>query len=208
MATQPPTPIESLSSILDETLQGDPEVTVGELADRVARRGFGVFMIVLALPTMIPILPPGSAATIGLLYVILSVQMLIGWERPWLPPGVRHYRLSPSLLESLHRRGIPFLRRVERFSRPRPILLDERIIARIVAVAVFLLGVVLFSPLPFFNTIPALTVLVLGVGLLNRDGVFILAGMLMAAVVLSVVAFSAGTLYALAHWLVERLSGR
>lgn len=208
MAIEPPTQLKPLSSILEETLRADPEVTVGELTDRVARRAFGLLMIVLALPTMIPILPPGSAATIGLLYIILSVQMLIGLEHPWLPAGVRHYRLSTRMLESLQRRGIPFLHRVERFSRPRPILLDERIVTRIVAVVVFLLGIVLFSPLPFFNTIPALTVLVLGVGLLNRDGIFVVAGLIMATTVLAVVAFGAGTLVALANWLLERLRGR
>lgn len=200
--------IKPLSAILEETLRAHPEVTVGELEDRVARRGFGLFLVVLALPTMIPILPPGSAATIGLLYIILSVQMLIGLDRPWLPARLRHYRLSSRVLESLHRRGVPFLRKVERFSRPRPLWLDERIVTRIVAVAVLLLGIVLFSPLPFFNTIPALTVLVLGVGLLNRDAIFMLAGLIMAAAVLSAVAFGAGTLYALANWLLERLRGR
>lgn len=208
MAIEPSAQVKSLSSILEDTLHADPEVTVGELTDRVARRGFGLLMIVLALPTMISILPPGSAATIGLLYVILSVQMLFGLERPWLPARVRHYRLRTRVLESLQRRGIPFLQRVERFSRPRPLLLDERIVTRIVAVVVFLLGIVLFSPLPFFNTIPALTVLVLGVGLLNRDAIFVVAGLVMALVVLSVVAFGAGTLYALASWLLERLRGR
>src|SRR2546430_3512509 len=75
---------EPLSAIIAEML-GSQVVTVGEVADRVAQRGFGLIMIVLALPTMIPVLPPGSAALIGLLYILLAAQMLIGQQRPWLP---------------------------------------------------------------------------------------------------------------------------
>ncbi|MBI2201912.1 MAG: exopolysaccharide biosynthesis protein, partial [Armatimonadetes bacterium] len=59
--------VKPLSGILEDLLREDESVTVGEITDRVARRGFGLFMIVLALPTLIPVLPPGSAATIGLL---------------------------------------------------------------------------------------------------------------------------------------------
>lgn len=196
--------VKPLSAILEEALEADRAVTLGEIADRAARRGFGLLMIMLALPTLIPILPPGSAAAIGLLYVTLSAQMLVGLERPWLPDRVRAYALSARTVAALRTRGVPFLQRIERFSRPRPILLDDRIVTRVVAAAVLVLGVILFSPLPFLNTLPALAVLILGVGLLNRDGVFVLGGLLLAAGVIAAVVFGAGTLYALFTWLVNR----
>lgn len=195
--------VEPLSEILSETI-ADEIVTLGELVDRLHRRGFGLVMIVLALPTLIPILPPGSAATIGALYILLSVQMLIGLDRVWLPRRARSYRLRARAVRALRQRGVPFLRRIERFSRPRSVLVDERIIARLVALAVFVLGVVLLSPLPFLNTLPALAVLILGIGLLNRDGVFLAIGFLLAAAILLIVAFGLGGLIALFNHLVGR----
>ena len=188
--------VEPLSAILAETI-ADQIVTLGELVDRLARRGFGLLMIVLALPTMIPILPPGSSAVIGLLYVVLAIQMLIGLDQPWLPLRARRYRLSSRAVIALRHRGVPVLRRIERYSRPRPIFVDDRIVARAVALAVLVLGIVLFFPLPFLNTVPALAVLLLGVGLLNRDVVFLLAGFLLTASVVLIIVFGLSTLYAL-----------
>lgn len=197
-------PIKPLSVILADTLRGDATVTLGEITDRVSRRGFGLFVIVLALPTLIPVLPPGTAAMVGLLYVLLSLQMLWGLDQPWLPRRVRAYRLSARAVAALRDRGVPFLQRLERFSRPRPVVWDDRIATRVIAVVILVLGVVLFSPLPFLNTLPALAALMLGAGLLNRDGVFVLAGLLMATVVIVVIVFGAGTLYALVTWLRDR----
>ena len=188
--------VEPLSVILAQTI-ADEIVTLGELVDRMARRGFGLLMIVLALPTLIPVLPPGSAAVIGLLYILLSLQMLFGKDEPWLPKRVSRYRLSARTIAALRTRGVPLLRRIERFSRPRPLLLNDRVVSRGVAVVVLVLGIVLLSPLPFLNTLPAMAVLFMGIGLLNRDRVFIAAGLVLTAAVLLVIGFGLGTLYAL-----------
>src|SRR2546427_5129936 len=91
---------EPLSAIIAETL-GSQVITGGEVADRVAQRGFGLIMSVLALPTMIPVLPPGSAAFIGLLYILLAAQMLIWQQRPSLPGQVRNYRLASGTMKGL-----------------------------------------------------------------------------------------------------------
>src|SRR5438876_373479 len=98
---------ELLSVIIAESLR-DEIVTVGALADRAARHGFGLLMIVLSLPAMFPVLPPGLPALVGLLFVIVATQMLIGLERPWLPGGVRRYTLSARAKQILQQRGIPF----------------------------------------------------------------------------------------------------
>jgi len=197
-------PVKPLSGVLEELLREDqPPLTVGEITDRVARRGFGLFMIVLALPTLIPVLPPGSAAAIGLLYALLALQMLIGLEQPWLPKRMRGYRLTDRAAAALRTRGVPFLRRIERFSRPRAMVLDERIVLRLVAVVLLVLGIILFSPIPFLNTLPALSAMFLGLGLLNRDGVFLLVGVLLAMTVAAIIAFGGGILYGLLNDVVS-----
>jgi len=199
-----PGDVEPLSAILLDELTEDETVTLGELRDRLARRGFGLLMIVLALPTLIPVLPPGSAAVIGLLYVLLSLQMLFGKDEPWLPARLGRYRLSAKAITALRKRGIPFLQRIERFSRPRLLPIDDRIASRGVAVIVLLLGIVLVPPFPFLNTLPALAVLIMGVGLLNRDGLFIAIGALLTATVIVVAGFQVGTLVALINRLLQR----
>ncbi|HLE78651.1 MAG TPA: exopolysaccharide biosynthesis protein [bacterium] len=196
---------KTLSAILAEMLRGDDPVTVGELADRVQRRGFGLLMIVLALPTFIPVLPPGVAVVVGLLYFLLGVQMLWGLPQPWLPQRVRAYRLTGRGLRRLRERGVPLLRRLEELSRERPLPIDEGIITRAIAVVMCVIGVILVLPIPFFNTLPALSVLALGVGLLNRDALFLVAGLAIASGAIAVVVFGAGALWAVYEWLRDRL---
>lgn len=196
---------KTLSAILAEMLRGDDPVTVGELADRVQRRGFGVLMIVLALPTFIPVLPPGVAVVVGLMYFLLGVQMLWGLPQPWLPQRVRAYRLTGRGLRRLRERGVPLLRRLEELSRERPLPIDEGIITRAIAVVMCVIGVILVLPIPFFNTLPALSVLALGVGLLNRDALFLVAGLAIASGAIAVVVFGAGALWAVYEWLRDRL---
>lgn len=195
---------ELLSVIIAESLR-DEIVTVGALADRAARHGFGLLMIVLSLPAMFPVLPPGLTVIVGLLFVIVATQMLIGLERPWLPGGVRRYTLSARAKQILQQRGIPFLRRVEKFARPRQLWIPDAISTRVVAVALFLLGVVLFSPLPFFHTIPALTVMILGFGLVNRDGFLLVGGLALSAGVVAGGVIGAEKLIALLKWFFRRL---
>lgn len=203
--TTTPSERELLSTIIAETLS-DQVVTVGELADRVAQRGFGVIMIILALPTMIPVLPPGSAAVIGLVYIVLAAQMLIGLQRPWLPARVRRYQMSARAVQALQQRGVPFLRRIEQFTRPRQLWMPDAILTRVVAVAVLLLGIVLLSPLPFLNTPPALTVLILGIGLLNRDPIFLISGLALTAGILAVASAAVSALLrSLVEWLNRRM---
>src|SRR2546425_10161756 len=167
---------ELLSAIIAETLD-DEVVTLGALADRAARHGFGLLMIVLSLPTLFPALPPGLAPFVGLLSVARAAQMLLGLERPWLPARVRHYRLSARAKQMLRQRGVPFLRRVEQFTRPRQLWIPDVVLTRIVALAVLLLGIALFNPLPFFHLLPALTVMFLGFGLIIRDASFLAGGL-------------------------------
>lgn len=199
-----------LTRILIETLNENREVTIGDIVDQVAGRGFGFLLIVLALPTLIPVLPPGSATLIGLVYVLLAFQMLWGAQRPWLPSRVRAYRLSRQTIVKLRQIGVKTFERIERVSRARATFLPDRITARVVAAAVLLNGFVLLSPMPFLHTLPAISVMILGVGLLNRDGLLLATGLMLSIGVLTIVVSSAGVLYTMLHqfwgWVTRALS--
>lgn len=196
-----------LSEILEDLLSccGEEAVRVGEIADRMDERGFGLLLILLALPTLIPVLPPGTSGVVGALYVLVGIQMALGFERPWLPRRILDYRLSARAVAALRGRGVETLRRLERVSRPRGVLLGDLALLRVCSAFVLAMGFVLFLPLPFLNTLPGLAMLALGVGLLNRDGILLLAGAGLALLVLSVVGLSASTLRRALDWLLSVL---
>src|SRR2546428_13040211 len=99
--------------------------------------------------------------------------MLIGLERPWLPAGVRRYRLSARAKQMLRQRGVPFLRRVEQFTRPRQLWSPDVVLTRIVAPAALLLGIALFNPPPLFHLFPAPAVMIVGVCFSHPDALFL-----------------------------------
>ncbi len=187
METRPREP-QAVSAVLEHLLATDQDVTVGEIFERVAGRGYGLLMIVLGLPMLIPILPPGASTVVGPLYMLLAVQLVVGFGRPWLPRWLRRHELSQRSVEAFRRRGIPLVRRLERFSRPRFRVLNNPLMTRLAAVVIFSMGLILLSPAPFLNTLPALSVMIMGVGLLNDDGIFLMVGIFLGLVVVGIFA--------------------
>ncbi|MGQ0571639.1 MAG: exopolysaccharide biosynthesis protein [Armatimonadota bacterium] len=184
-----------IEAVLDEAKTRP--ISLGDLVDRTADRGFGLLLLVLGLPMLIPILPPGASTIVGPIYAAFAVQMLSGSTRPWIPRRLRDRVLEPGTVKALRERGVPLIRRAERFSRPRGVWLSEKVVLRLVGIMVFLMGLVLLSPLPFLNTLPAISVMLIGMGMLNRDAVFMGAGAVVGGISLGLIGFSAGLVLAL-----------
>jgi hypothetical protein len=192
-----------LSQVVESVLTeaGAHPIKLGDLIDRTEERGFGLLMLILGLPMLIPVLPPGSSTIVGPIYAAFAVQMLLGATRPWIPQRLRERVLGAHTVEALRRRGVPIIRAAERLSRPRGIWLEERVSLRLAGIVVLLMGLILLSPLPFLNTLPAISVMLLGMSLLNRDAAFMVAGFLVAGISIGLIGVSAGLIFAL----VERL---
>lgn len=191
-----------LSRLLRDRLIGGPgrSVTVGELVDLSERQAFGLLLVVLALPAFIPVLPWGTAAAIGALYAFLGAQRLLGVRRPWLPRRVRSVPIGPRAAAFLVERAIPVLERVERASNARLGLATAEPVGRLAGLAVLLLGLIMLSPLPFLNSLPALLALVIGVGFIRDDGLFLVAGAAAGAALFLVVAGMLAFGVGLAGW--------
>ncbi len=188
-----------LSQVIEAILAeaGTRPVRVGDLIDRTAERGFGLLMVILGLPMLIPVLPPGSSTIVGPIYAVFAVQMLSGSTRPWVPQRLRDHALASQTVEILRRRGVPIIQAAERLSKPRGIWFDERLTLRLVGVVVLIMGLILVSPLPFLNTLPAISVMALGMSLINRDAAFMVFGFLVAGISIGLIGVSAGVIIAL-----------
>ncbi|MFQ5925297.1 MAG: exopolysaccharide biosynthesis protein [Dehalococcoidia bacterium] len=153
------------------------QIKMGELLDTVSQRGFGFLLVALSLPTAFPLPASGWATPFALLIILLAFQMMIGTSSPLLPQRVRSKSISPKMVAFIEKRGIPFLRRMERFSKSRLVVLSERKLFRfLIGVVILLVALVMLIPLPGTNTIFAVAILLMGFGLANNDGLFILGG--------------------------------
>lgn len=158
------------------------EVALGQLTERFGMAAAGAMLLLLSIPAFLPIpLPTGIPA--GAAMALLGAQLAWGAERPWLPGWLARLRLRRDqvalglarLFRLLRRLGLRLRCRlpdvVGANGRPRPL-------AGLVLVAC---GVVIILPLPFGNQLPSLAVAAIGLGLLRRDGAFVLAGYGLAA---------------------------
>jgi len=82
---------------------------------------------------------------------------------------------------------VPWLGKAEKLLKPRAQVLVRPLVEYIVGLVCLVLAAVLMLPVPLGNTLPALAISLLALGVLERDGVWIAAGFLASAVAGAVV---------------------
>lgn len=182
-----------LSEML-ETIAADEtrdSISFGDLLATLHGRAFGALMIIFAFPNILPS-PPGLAGVLGLPLVILSAQMMMG-RRPWLPPFIARRSLPRAKLQALFTRATPWLARAERLLRHRLTPLTTAPAQRAIGLVCLILSLVLILPVPFGNMLPSIAICLFALGVLERDGVWIIGGLLFSVLA---VGFVGGMAYA------------
>jgi hypothetical protein len=180
-------------------------ISIGDLLAALGDRAIGALMFVFAVPNVMPV-PPGVSAILGAPLIFLGAQLMLGL-RPWLPGVIARRSLARDDLQTLVRRIRPWLARAEKLLRPRWGLLTHPPLEYAIGLLCLVLAVVLSLPIPLGNTLPALAISVLALGVLERDGLWVLAGTALAAFALAVVS---GVVWAMAQaalYFVVRLWG-
>jgi len=162
---------------------GGEDSTYGGLVDTVGDRGFGLLLLILALPAALPLPAPGYATPFGILMIGLGFQMLRGRETPWFPEKVRQRTLSFRVVDWSVRNAKWPLRFVELIVRPRlSKLARNRTFLRVVAVTIMLMACSMSLPIPLTNTAPSFVIFVLAAGMIEEDGLLLFGGMLLAPI--------------------------
>jgi hypothetical protein len=151
-------------------------ISIGEIVDALAERGFGLLILLLALPTTLPITPPGISAIAGFPIAFIALQMTIGFPRPWLPHRVRRRSILTSDLQKVVRGSLGIVTRLERVLKPRLAFLTGWPQERLVGLLVATLGLMLASPIPFTNIPLSIAIIFLALGLIEQDGLMTLIG--------------------------------
>ncbi len=145
-------------------------------------------MLLLALPFITPIPLPGLSVPFGVAIALIALRLSLG-QKPWLPMKLQRKELPPGFINKVFTFAETILRFFEKFLRPRlTFLSDTPLLVQLHAVLMLLAALALLLPLPipFTNSFPAWAILLVAAGLLERDGLFILA---------AYVVFAAGVLY-------------
>ncbi len=185
---------------LADDAEGDT-VTLDWILAQLHERAFGLFLLVLALPCCIPFLY-GIPQIVALPLMFVSAQILFGRTSPWLPARLGAREVTKSGLQSLAERARPWLERIEALSRPRLGALTHPPIDRVVGIALVLFSASILVPLPGTNTVPGFAVVIISMGLLQRDGILVLVGSMIGTVWIATLIFAGATLASLVKgWL-------
>lgn len=155
-------------------------ISIGELIDGLGERAFGILMLLFALPTILPA-PPGMSAVTGMPIVVFSLQLLMGSPHPWLPAFLRRRSILRTDLMNVLTKAEPYLRRVERVTRPRLSWLVEGRFERLAGLIVFLLSIVLILPIFMGNIFPSIAIALIALAIMERDGIAVIAGYISGA---------------------------
>ncbi|MEL6608422.1 MAG: exopolysaccharide biosynthesis protein [Pseudomonadota bacterium] len=179
----------------------DGSVTLAWILEQLNERAFGLFLVILALPCCIPFLY-GVPQVVSVPLMFVSLQLLVGRSTPWLPARFAARTISVQTLRSLSDRAGPWLRKLELFSRPRMTALTRPPAERIVGGALVLFSASILVPLPLTNSVPAVAVAIIAGALLQRDGLFVLLGMLLGTAWIASLIFAGASLISLIRtWL-------
>ena len=152
------------------------DVTVGEILSSLKDRGFGVFMILFALPNAVI---PGISFILGAPVVLLALQLAFGQGEVWLPEFMRRQKLSAALFEKVAARVETFLVWVEKRSMPRWCSIVSGPGERLLGLYIAVVAAFLMMPIPFGNGPPALGIALMAVGLIEKDGKAAVIGMVL-----------------------------
>jgi hypothetical protein len=175
---------QSISQRLRDLVRNLPQngTTLSDLLHQVGNDGLLVLTAMLTLVFLIPVSIPGVSTVFGAAILLIGASRFLRREL-WLPASIRHRNIQTKKLRPVIRKALPWLKKVEYLSRPNriPALVANGTAEQFNNLALVLGAILLmlpFGPIPFTNTLPALALLFLAIGLLQRDGVCVLLGYL------------------------------
>jgi hypothetical protein len=165
-----------LSDELQAWIEHDEKPTLGGLVDVFGHRAFAiVFVMLLGVPAL-PLPTGGATHLFEIIAVLLAAQLVFGRDEIWLPERWRRVTLAsegrfvPALI------GV--IRRLERVSRPRArFVFGHRATNVVFGLFVAAGSTVAFVAPPFtgLDTLPALGVVLVALGVLLQDLLVVLA---------------------------------
>jgi hypothetical protein len=194
------------SEILSEFLKEDPtkSTKIKEIVERFQENGFILTLMFCSLPAIIP-LPPGFTIIIGIPLVILSYQMILGYEKVHLPKKIMEVELKNTTIIAVAKRAVPILQFLESFLKPRLNFVNSILPYKVIAALIMIAAILSMNPLPFTHSIPAFAIIIMCLGLFKRDGLVLLLGVFTTCISLLIGALSITTLFFLIKTILKIL---
>lgn len=158
----------------------EDKITLEEILNLAGERIFGFLLVILSLPSALPIPAPGYSIPFGILIFLLAIQLISGAKTPWLPAKMLGGSMKIDTARKFLKMGLPWLKRVEAITKPRLTYISLSLPGRVImGSAIALMAVSMMIPIPGTNTAPAMGIFVTAFGMQEDDGFIVLAGLIL-----------------------------
>ena len=158
-----------------------------------------------AIPNLVPAIVPFGNAVFGIPIIVFAFQLMLGLRRLYLPKRLGNISMETQTFRAAAIRISRALAWFERLLKPRLPVFSGLVADRIIGAICIVFAVLTSQPIPFSHNLPALGLTLIGLGIIESDGLAILIGLIVGFLgLLALVLLIAGLAHgisSLAHWL-------
>lgn len=167
--------LESLLSVAP----GEP-MTLRTVVEHLHFRGLPALIVLLCVPFLFPVAIPGLSVPFGIAIALCGLRLGLG-HNFWMPQFLLRREIPYDLLKKLVGSAAAFYRKIEKLVRPRMHFLQRwpgmiNLMGFMIMIGGILLSLPIPPPFPLTNTIPGLAIILMALGIMERDGVCTLVG--------------------------------
>lgn len=160
-----------------ENVRKLPHITLGKIVEHVEGEALLILCLVAIMPFMQPIPIPGLSSVLGLIVLLQGVGLML-WGRPLLNKRLKEMTITHEKFEIIYKAAAKFSHMTSKISTFKHPLTNNRISQFLCGLSIVVSSGFLSLPLPIplSNLIPALSIFLICVGLLEEDIVLLILG--------------------------------
>jgi hypothetical protein len=167
--------------------ESQPALTVEQIVKGLGPTSFGTSLMVFSIPEVLPIPIPGMTTAVVIPTGIISSQLIRGKREIRLPNALLKRSIPRKAFAAAVRAILPFLERAERGTKPRWRWASNPVAKRFLGVFILIMAAVIALPIPFTNMPAAISIFIISLGMVERDGVLISLGILLGLATIAMI---------------------
>lgn len=152
-------------------------ITLGTIVDRIESESILILCLIAIIPFMQPIPIPGLSSVLGFIAFLQGVGLLF-WRKPLLTQKLRGVQITHEKFAKIHKAAMKFNVVTSKISTFKSPLASSSLSHTLSGISIIFSAAFLSLPLPipFSNFIPALSIFLICVGMLEEDIILLLIG--------------------------------
>jgi hypothetical protein len=177
------------SEILRKLISDESQkvVSVEQIVKALGPTSFGTSLMVFSIPEVLPIPLPGMTTVVVIPTGIISTQLMRGKREIRLPNALLKRSIPRKAFAAAVRGILPFLERAERGTRARWLWASNSVTKRFLGLFILIMAAVIALPIPFTNMPAAISIFIISLGMVERDGVLISLGILLGLATIAMI---------------------